>query len=76
MSRAWSIRLERESSGAFVFNTHDFHPIDYQLLGNGPDEHNFYFTFEIDCTFEAQPGAVHHPSPAMMTAGSSSTTAW
>lgn len=56
MSRAWSIRLERDDKGVFVYDTNDFHPIDNQLLGNGPDEHNFYFTFEIDCTFVAEPG--------------------
>ncbi len=56
MSRAWSIRLERESNGVYVYDVNDFHPVDNQLLGNGPDEHNFYFTYEIDCTFIAQPG--------------------
>lgn len=56
MSRSWSIRLDRESSGAYVFDVNDFHPIDFQLLGNGPDEHNFYFTYEINCSFTAAPG--------------------
>jgi len=56
MSRAWSIRLERQSNGVFEYDVSDFHPVDNQLLGNGPDEHNFYFTYEIDCTFVAQPG--------------------
>jgi fibro-slime domain-containing protein len=56
MSRPWTIRLTREPSGDYVYDTSDFHPIDYQLMGNGPDEHNFYFTYEIACTFTAAPG--------------------
>jgi len=56
MSRPWTIRLQREPSGTYVFDVNDFHPIDAQLLGNGPDEHNFYFTYEIVCSFTAAPG--------------------
>lgn len=56
MSRSWSIRLDRQSDGMYVFDTANFNPIDYQLLGNGPDEHNFYFTYEIVCSFTSAPG--------------------
>jgi fibro-slime domain-containing protein len=56
MSRSWTVRVDREASGTYVFDVSDFHPIDSQLLGNGPDEHNFYFTYEINCTFTAAPG--------------------
>ncbi len=56
MSRSWTIRLDRQASGDYVFDVSDFHPIDDQLIGNGPDEHNFYFTYEIICSFTAAPG--------------------
>jgi fibro-slime domain-containing protein len=56
MSRPWPIRLERQADSTYVFDVSDFHPIDDQLLGNGPDEHNFYFTYEIACWFTAAPG--------------------
>jgi fibro-slime domain-containing protein len=56
MSRLWTITLQWGNDPAFgncyAFDTNDFHPIDRQLLGNGPDEHNFYFTYEIVCTFK------------------------
>ena len=56
MSRHWTIRLTRDAAGTYIYDTNDFHPIDYQLMGNGPDEHNFYFTYEIVGTFTAAPG--------------------
>ncbi len=56
LSRPWSITLTRDSSGVYEYDTTNFHPIDNQLLGNGPDEHNFYFTYEIAASFTAAPG--------------------
>jgi len=51
MSRMWTIALEPIGGGVYSYNVNNFHPIDSQLLGNGPDEHNFYFSYEIVCDF-------------------------
>jgi len=51
MSRLWTIKLDPVDGGNFAFTVENFHPIDEQLLGNGPDEHNFYFTYELVCEF-------------------------
>ncbi len=56
MSRLWTLTLNRVNDPHFgecySYETNNFHPIDDQLLGNGPDEHNFYFTYEIVCQFK------------------------
>ena len=51
LSMAYTIKVARESDGMFVYQTNDFFPIDGVLKGNGPDFHNFHFTFEIVGTF-------------------------
>jgi fibro-slime domain-containing protein len=51
MSRLWTINLTKDDQDIWCFDTSNFNPIDEQLLGNGPDEQNFYFTCEIVCTF-------------------------
>jgi len=51
MSRLWTINLEPIGGGVYSYNVNNFHPIDSQLLGNGPDEHNFYFSYEVICDF-------------------------
>jgi fibro-slime domain-containing protein len=58
LSGLHTITLTRDSSGVYSFLTNDFHPIDGALLGNGDDEHNFYFTYEIaaDFTYDASAG--------------------
>jgi fibro-slime domain-containing protein len=63
MSRLWWLDMSYVSTDVqwgphYEFQTSDFHPIDEQLLGNGPDEHNFYFTFEMvaEFTYEASAG--------------------
>jgi fibro-slime domain-containing protein len=54
----WKMKLTLQTqgpdAGSYVFETNDFnplYPIDGNLFGNGPDEHNFYFTVEIKATF-------------------------
>jgi fibro-slime domain-containing protein len=56
MSRPQVIRLDRNAAGVYIFDAQNFHPIDFLLLGNGVDEHNFYFTYEITASFVAEPG--------------------
>ena len=56
MSRLWTINLNRQSDGSYLYDTNNFNPVDFQLFGNGFDEHNFYFTYEIICEFTAGPG--------------------
>jgi fibro-slime domain-containing protein len=51
MSKIWNITLTRDNNGVFVHDTNNFHPIDHELFGNGPDEHNYYFTYELMCRF-------------------------
>jgi fibro-slime domain-containing protein len=58
MSCQWSITLTKEDDDdsdddeeCWVYQTDEFHPIDEQLFGNGPDEHNFYFTYEVVAQF-------------------------
>lgn len=58
MSTYWTMTLTKLESGpyagAYCYETNDFfpfYPIDGQLFGNGPDEHNFYFTYEVACAF-------------------------
>jgi fibro-slime domain-containing protein len=49
MSGLWTLTLTKKNSGdpMWSYSTNNFNPIDEQLLGNGTDEHNFYFTYEI-----------------------------
>lgn len=59
MSWVWSITLQwHEAGGYYEFSTNNFTPIDHKLLGNGPDEHNFYFTHEmvLEFTYDASAG--------------------
>lgn len=58
LSTTWDMELTFLTSGpyagSYAFETNDFfpfYPIDGELYGNGPDEHNFYFTFEIVARF-------------------------
>lgn len=58
LSTTWDMELTYLDSGpyagSYAFETNDFfpfYPIDGELYGNGPDEHNFYFTFEIVSQF-------------------------
>lgn len=55
MSRLWTVNLDRQGDGTYVYDNNNFNPIDHQLFGNGNDEQNFYFTYEIVCTFTAAP---------------------
>lgn len=56
MSRLWTINLDWNSAGYYEYDTPNFNPVDYQLFGNGFDEHNFYFTYEIVAAFTAAAG--------------------
>jgi fibro-slime domain-containing protein len=58
LSTVWDMPMTLETSGTYAgsysYETNDFfpfYPIDGELFGNGPDEHNFYFTFEVVATF-------------------------
>ena len=56
MSRLWTINLHWQDAGYYEYDIANFNPVDYQLFGNGFDEHNFYFTYEIVATYTAQAG--------------------
>jgi len=56
MSRLWRLNLTWQNDPQFgwcyCWDTNDFNPIDQQLNGNGHgNEHNFHFTYEIQCKF-------------------------
>ena len=64
LSTTWEMPLTLETSGPYAgsysYETNDFfpyYPIDGQLFGDGPDEHNFYFTYEMISTFVYEAGA-------------------
>ncbi len=46
-----TITLTRDSDGVYVYSTSDFHPIDGRLLGNDGEDHNHYFTFNVNTSF-------------------------
>jgi fibro-slime domain-containing protein len=48
----------KEEPGFFVYDNHEFFPIDGQLLGNEGRGHNFHFTLEASTTFEYRGGEV------------------
>jgi fibro-slime domain-containing protein len=58
LSTTWTMQLTKVTSGqyagAYAFETNDFHPflpIDDQLFGNGNDQHNWFFTYEVVAWF-------------------------
>lgn len=51
ISTTYSFQATLQNDGTYVYQTNDFFPIDGQLNGNGPDNHNFNFTLEIVGTF-------------------------
>ncbi|MBN2343288.1 MAG: fibro-slime domain-containing protein, partial [Deltaproteobacteria bacterium] len=51
MSKDYSIQLERDAAGQFVFDNQEFFPIDGELFGNEGNNHNFHFTFELHTEF-------------------------
>ena len=54
-SRLWTTTLEWGNYPGFGdcygYDNVNFNPVDAQLYGDGFDEHNFYFTYEIDAKF-------------------------
>ena len=65
LSGTYAITMEYVTQGdenapCYKYETNDFfpfYPIDGQLFGNGPDEHNFFFTYEIASTFKRDASA-------------------
>lgn len=50
------LKADSEDPGRFVYDDHDFFPIDGQLLGNEGRLHNFHFTLEAHTQFEYRGG--------------------
>ena len=58
LSTEYTMQLTMETggeyAGAYSYETNDFHPfypIDGQLYGNGSDQHNWFFTYEVVAYF-------------------------
>jgi fibro-slime domain-containing protein len=55
LSTTLSFQFDRQGVGPssyFLFDDPDFYPIDDQLFGNPPGEHNYLFTVEGDWIFD------------------------
>ena len=59
ISKTYAVRAYIDDSGTYVYETNDFFPIDGVLNGNGRDNHNYYFTFEVCGTFVHDESADH-----------------
>jgi fibro-slime domain-containing protein len=58
MSMPYTLVLERDSSGQWVYDNQEFFPIDDELFGNDGNDHNFHFTFELHTKFTYRGGEV------------------
>ncbi|MCH8823983.1 MAG: fibro-slime domain-containing protein [Planctomycetes bacterium] len=59
ISKTYAFNAHLNKDGTYVYETNDFFPIDGALNGNGPDNHNYYFTFEVAGTFVHDESADH-----------------
>lgn len=59
LSKTYAMKAYLDKDDKYVYETHDFFPVDGVLNGNGPDNHNYYFTFEIAGTFVHDVSADH-----------------
>jgi len=55
-SMPFSLTLEEDKKGDYVYKNNHFYPIDGQLLGDEELRHNFHFTYELHAQFTYQPG--------------------
>ena len=59
ISKTYAFKAYLDKDGTYVYESNDFFPIDGVLNGNGPDNHNYYFTFEVAGTFVHDESADH-----------------
>lgn len=55
-SKAFSITLEQNKKGDYVYTNNHFYPIDNELMDNEGNSHNFHFTYEFHHEFTYQAG--------------------
>lgn len=59
LSKTYAFKAYLNKDDTYVYKTNDFFPIDGVLNGNGSDNHNYYFTFEVSGTFVHDESADH-----------------
>lgn len=59
LSKTHAMKAYLDKDDTYVYETNDFFPIDGVLNGNGPDSHNYHFTFEVAGTFVHDASADH-----------------
>lgn len=58
MGKEFTIKLDRQSNGNYVYDNQEFFPIDGELFGNQERPHNYHFTYEVNTTFVYEGGEV------------------
>lgn len=56
--KEFTMKLDRQSSGNYVYDNQEFFPIDGELFGNQERSHNYHFTYELNTKFVYEGGEV------------------